>query len=320
MSGRIRDKWRPGLSLVLGLTLAVVLCLPLAGIVAVRYLFPVIGYREAVILAGLGVVAMTAVLAYVLTRILLRPITGLVRRAEGARRGEPGALTPLEHYGTVEMKALGQAMLGMGRVLQGREAVLRSYADHVTHELKSPLTAIRGAAELLEAEDLPPPERARLVARIEEAADRMTGLLDAQRALARAQEPLAEGKCRVSELVAGLRQGAPGVEITVEGDAPVPLACDGLRVVLEHLVGNAASHGAARVTIRSARGVLEISDDGPGVTAGNRDRIFDPFFTTQRDRGGTGMGLPIVRRMLQAHGGDIALAETGPGARFVVTF
>jgi len=320
MSGRIRDKWRPGLSLVLGLTLGVVLSLPLAGIVVVRYLFPVIGYREAVVLAGVGVVAMTAFLAYVLTRILLRPITGLVQRAEGARRGEAGALAPLEHYGTVEMKTLGQSVLEMGRVLQGREAVLRSYADHVTHELKSPLTAIRGAAELLEADDLPPPERARLVARIEEASQRMTELLDAQRALARAQEPLAEGSCRVSQVLAELRQVVPGVEIALEADGPVPLACDGLRVVLEHLVGNAAAHGAGRVTIRSDAGVLEVSDDGPGITAGNRARIFDPFFTTRRDRGGTGMGLPIVKRMLQAHGGDIALAESASGARFVVTF
>ena len=62
-----------------------------------------------------------------------------------------------------------------------------------------------------------------------------------------------------------------------------------------------------------------MTDNGPGVSPGNRARIFDPFFTTRRDAGGTGMGLPIVRRLLQAHGGDIALVD-GPGARFVVTF
>ena len=49
----------------------------------------------------------------------------------------------MAHYGTAEMQGLGQTILDMGRVLQGREAVLRSYADHVTHELKSPLTTLR---------------------------------------------------------------------------------------------------------------------------------------------------------------------------------
>ena len=65
---------------------------------------------------------------------------------------------------------------------------------------------------------------------------------------------------------------------------------------------------------------FEVADNGPGVSDGNRARIFDPFFTTRRDRGGTGMGLPIVRRMLQAHGGDIVLAPDGPGSRFVITY
>ena len=65
---------------------------------------------------------------------------------------------------------------------------------------------------------------------------------------------------------------------------------------------------------------ISVIDTGTGIQPQLLQRIFDPFFTTRREGGGTGMGLPIVRRMLQAHGGDIALAAEGPGARFVVTF
>ena len=316
--GRIRQKWRPTLALVLGFTLATVLCLPIIGIVAVRYLAPLSGYRPAVAVVAACVVLVTCAVGWTLWRVLLRPIQALVSRIAQVKSG-PGAVHPLEHYGTVEMRTLGQAMLDMGRVLQGREAVLRSYADHATHELKSPLTVMRGAAELLAHAGLGADDRALLVARIDQAAARMTALLDAQQALARAQEPLITGRTRLGQVLPDLQRDQLALHLALLTDAEQPLAADGLRLVLGHLIGNAVSHGATEVRISAVPDGFEVTDNGPGVSDGNRDRIFDPFFTTRRDTGGTGMGLPIVRRMLQAHGGDIALAD-GPGARFVVTF
>ncbi len=319
MQRRIAVKWRPPLALVVACTVCAMLGLPAIGIYAVRYLWPVMGYREAVYLVG-GSIAVTALLfGWVLWRVLLRPIQALVERTHGITHGEAGALGPLPHYGTAEMQVLGQAMLDMGRVLQGREAVLRSYADHVTHELKSPLTVLRGAAELLDTPGLKARDRRALLARIDEAADRMTALLDAQRALARAQEPLAVGSCRVGLIVPELQREHPAVTLKVEADGEVPMAADGLRLVLAHLVSNAGAHGATEVRLAVSDGALTVADNGPGVSDGNRARIFDPFFTTRREAGGTGMGLPIVRRMLQAHGGDIRLVE-GPGAVFEVVF
>jgi len=317
-----RRKWRPSLALTLALTLAAVLCLPLAGIVAVRYLFPVIGYQEAVIAVGVGVVLVTAVVGWALWRLLLRPITALAFRAEAVKRGAPGAGAPLAHYGTQEMERMGRAVMEMGRVLQSREAVLRSYADHATHELKSPLTVLRGAAELLDSDGLSAEDRARLLERIDEAADRMTALLDAQRMLARAQEPLAGGESRIAPLMEALQMDHGALTLVLEADATLPMAAHGVRLVLDHLLSNAAAHGARVVRIRAVEGALRVADDGPGVSEGNRDRIFDPFFTTRREAGGTGMGLPIVRRMLEAHGAQIRLEEggAGHGAVFVVEF
>ena len=182
--------------------------------------------------------------------------------------------------------------------------------DHVTHELKSPLTVVRGAAELLAMPDLPHDERARLLARIEASVERMTALLDAQRSLAQAQEPAAPGQVRLSDV-------AQGAEVVTDGI--VPLSEDALRLVLDHLVGNAKAHGAMKVSV-SYDGILVVQDNGTGVSEGNATRIFEPFFTTRREAGGTGMGLSIVRRTLEAHNAQIALAPSDRGARFEITF
>ncbi|SLN35602.1 sensor histidine kinase [Roseisalinus antarcticus] len=320
MPRRLVGKWRPRLGLVLGGTLSAVLCLPLAGVVAVREMSPVLGYGESVVLMGVVVVVATGVLGWLLWRLLYGPIRTLAARARQAKSGDDRAFDPVAHYGTSEMRDLGRAMLDMGRVLQGREAVLRSYADHVTHELKSPLTVLRGAAELLQDPDLPAAERGRLLARIVEAGERMTVLLDAQRALARAQEPLAEGATRLGPVLGGLAGAFDGLDLVVEHDGVVPLGEQGLRLVLEHLLGNALAHGATSVRVAVSEGALTITDDGPGVSAGNRERIFEPFFTTRRDGGGTGMGLPIVRRMLEAHEATIRIGPNAPGASFVIGF
>lgn len=326
IAGRISQKWRPSLGLVVGLTLVVVLCLPLTGVVVIRELcvepkgVPVMTCTNATLLVAGVILTTTAILGWVLWRIVLVPITALAHRAERVKAGEAAALDPLPHYGTAEMRAMGQTILDMGHVLQGREAVLRSYADHVTHELKSPLTVLRGAAELLDSPDLPAAERKKLLVRIDEAADRMTALLDAQRDLARAQEPFAAGSCQISDLMGELTSEHPDLTIALDLNGTIPLAPDGARLVLGQLIGNASDHGATQVRIMATRERLEIADDGPGISEGNRDRIFDPFFTTRRDHGGTGMGLPIVKRMLEAHGATIQLAHSPTGTRFVVQF
>jgi two-component system OmpR family sensor kinase len=105
----------------------------------------------------------------------------------------------------------------------------------------------------------------------------------------------------------------------VNGD-PVPLAADGVRLVLDHLLSNAAGHGATSATIAARGQELMVCDNANGVSEGNEGRIFDPFFTTRRDDGGTGMGLPIVRRMLEASGATISLVRPPKGACFVIRF
>lgn len=313
MQRRIEEKWRPPLLLVLGCTLAAVFCLPLAGIVIAKLTFPNFGIRDSVSVSAIPVAIVASVVGWVLYRILLRPITTLASRADAIRTGEAEALDPLTHYGTSEMVALGKAMRQMGQVFQGRETVLRTYADHVTHELKSPLSVIQGAAELLVNDDLPDNDRRQMIESIATATDRMQDLLDAQKDLARASEPLAPGKCMLSDAV------PIGSDITIKRDDIVPLPAQLVELVLTHLIGNSRAHGATRVELTASKDTLLITDNGPGISQGNKNRIFDPFFTTRRKQGGTGMGLAIVQRMLEAQGATIHLLD-GPGAVFEVRY
>ncbi|WP_299650183.1 HAMP domain-containing sensor histidine kinase [uncultured Tateyamaria sp.] len=309
---RFVKKWRPPLALVLGGTLAAVLTLPILGIVNLRLWGNVLGWGEAAwLIAWIAIIA-TAVLGFLLWRLVLRPVWALDRYAQDVRNGgQPDAPT---HLGTPEFMALAGSVMGMGESLQSRADSLQAYANHVTHELKSPLTAIRGAAELLDA-GASGADAATLSKTIMDASSRMQDLLDDLVRHAQAASSGGVGSVCLSEVVDGL---ALPVEILQDG--MVPLVREDLRTILTQLAGNAADHGATVLTVRVLEGGIEVADDGPGVSPGNRDRIFDPFFTTRREQGGTGMGLSIVRSLVTARGGQIALSDEGPGACFLVSF
>ncbi len=213
----------------------------------------------------------------------------------------------------------------MAGTLQRREQGLRTFADHVTHELKSPLTTIKGAAELLEVPaGLPEADRLRLVRAIALASDRMQALLDGLRALAQAREPVVAGTATLAGVTEHLRQDHPGLSLRLSGaDLILPVPANVLRMVLGHLLTNAAEHQATRVGLDAGSSdplVLRISDDGAGISPGNLPHLFTPFFTTRREQGGTGMGLAISRSLLESAGATIEAEASAGGTAFVIRF
>jgi two-component system, OmpR family, sensor kinase len=319
MARRLDRKWRPSLLMVLGGALAAVLTLPMLGLFALRMLAPDWGFRLAALTIGVVVLLATAVLAFLLWRLLLRPIQALALRAARIRAGHAVGDQVLKHFGTQELRDLGQSVLDMGATLQNRESTIRSFTDHVTHELKTPLTAIKGAGEMLEDGE---PADPRLLATIRAAVAQMERQLVALRRVAAAREPMAGGKVRLDDLALDLRAAHPGLEIVIDGgQVALPIAAARLEAALTQLLANAAQHGAGRVVMVAGDAPeLIVEDDGPGISDGNRDRIFAPFFTTRRETGGTGMGLNIAQAILQAQGAEIMLLPERPGAAFLIRF
>lgn len=279
--------------------------------------------REAVFWLLLFVLGATFVVGLIFVRAISGPIRALTRRSLQIGAGNREALQPLAIHGNREIHALSESMLDMSRKLFERNDYINTFANHVTHELKSPLTAIQGAAELMKdgGNDLSEKERVRFLENILRDTDRASLLLNRLRELARADSVEIAGSCQLTSVIADIRTRFEGMQIECLKDAPLPMSPENARIVFENLIDNSRCHGADRVeiSVRADRDALtvRVQDNGEGISAGNADQIFDLFFTTRRDSGGTGMGLGIIQALLKAHGASIRLlpAEEG-GACF----
>lgn len=316
MTGR----WRPSLGFVLGGALTGTLALSFAGLVVLRYLGPEIGFKNAAIVLALIITSVTGGLGWLMVRLLVRPIRALERFASDTRAGG-GPVDPPAHFGTQETRQTAISVIDMARTLQDREATIRSFTDHVTHELRTPVSTIRAAVELLEdSPDLTTADR-RLLAKVSGANLQIDQQLEALRRAARARESRYIGTTRLADLADDLRATYPGLKIAIQGETePVSMAVEGVSLILTHLLSNALAHGATSVQIDVGDNALTVADNGPGISDGNAERVFDPFFTTRRDSGGTGMGLTILRNVMTSHGGGIDLCHARNGACFKLRF
>jgi signal transduction histidine kinase len=280
---------------------------------------------------GLGVVMAAALAVSLFTALAIaRPVTAVTRQTERARRGERGAVTPLAHPVTREVAQLSEAVADMAHALETRADYIRNFAAHVSHEFKTPLTAMQGAIELLREHyaSMTDAERERFLANLAADSERLDRLLRRLLELARAEmhrpaDDSTDFRPALEQLLDAQR--AQGLRIEVAEPLPeaaVALSAETLDAIVTNLLNNARQHGGAgvRVTVSAERhhDTLEvrIADDGPGVSPANAARIFQPFFTTARNQGGTGLGLSVVKALLEAHGGKIELAPASVGAAF----
>ncbi len=285
----------------------------------------------AVLLAS-GVAVALALLLYAWVS---RPLQSLVEYANDMSEGRSVALPEM---GDNEIGRVGEAIEKMHAALVDKEYV-EHYVQSLTHEVKSPLTAIRASAELL-AGEIPPDSRQTFVKTIEREVDRLSKLADRLLELASLEranrlthiEPVAL-HALASEVASSATATleARGVTLTQHYEGKDLVSGDPLllRQAVDNLLRNALDFAPRGSTISLSASadelgvLLAVEDQGPGIPAFARERIFDRFYSLPRPvtgRKSTGLGLNFVREVAQLHGGriDIECPAHGTRARLFV--
>lgn len=288
-----------------------------------------------VVIAAIGVL-LAGVAVHLLGALALEPLGRLRRAVAGVSGTRDLSRRVPAGDGPVEVDDLAEDVNAMlGRLERALEAQRRFAAD-VGHELRTPLTSIRANLDALARSDsMPEAERRQLLAEVRAEQSRVVALLDALQMLARgdagAALPVSEVDLAetVDAAVVAARRRHPGVRFELDAPAgPVPLRGwpDGLRLVVDNLLENAARHGRpdGTVAVRVARDtdawLLDVDDDGPGVPYAERERVFERFARGQDAHApGSGLGLALVAQQAELHGGDVRVADSpAGGARFTV--
>ena len=297
---------------------------------------------------GLVVLFFLALIARRIIGISLRPLTQVEETAEAFAKGDYSARLPDARSDTEVGRltwALNQMLARIAEAFSIRtasEEKLRRFVADASHELRTPLTAIRGFAELHRQGAVKGEEKtSELIKRIEQESIRMSTLVEDLLLLARldqsremAMEPV-DLRTLINESVTSARVSGPGHPIKVNlptGDLFV--LGDSMRIhqVLANLLANARTHTPEGTNIEVNLEqlpdglVIEVRDDGPGLSKSDQERIFERFYRADPSRKrngieGTGLGLSIVDAVMRAHGGRVEVeSEVGKGASFKLIF
>jgi len=268
--------------------------------------------------------AAAIVLSLLASLWITRSIRRLTAYANDVRAGRSVDLPILDKS---EIGTMGQAFERMRIALEGREYI-EQYVQTLTHELKSPLSAIRGAAELL-GEKMEAQQRRRFLGNITNEAARIQDLVDRMLELAALESrsilPVGEPVSLNTLVKAVLESKQPllsqrdlTVDLSPETEAVVSGDKFLLRQAISNLIQNAIDFspdsGAVAISITTAneRAHLTVTDDGPGIPEFAGEKVFEKFFSLQRPGTGkksTGLGLNLVREVTKLHGGEITLAN-----------
>jgi signal transduction histidine kinase len=277
----------------------------------------------------IGCALLVAGLSLFLSRTLSRPLRDITDAARAMASGGGRRDVELPSLAPQELQEVSAALDQTVGQLSDRADYISEFAENVSHELKTPITGIRGAAELLSQQwqAMSSEERQRFLRNIEEDAGRMDRLVSRLLHLARIQnDPEQSQLVRLGPLLEGLR-ASYGEDLTVQlndPEASIHIHPEHLESALRNLLDNAFRHGAGRpvdleVAAVDDRVVFRVRDRGPGISAGNRARVLQRFFTTERDRGGTGLGLAIVRAVAETRGGSLRFDTSSDGTCFELT-
>lgn len=274
--------------------------------------------------AGVVVLAAGLLMGLLLSWWITRSLTRLENYAHAVSRGERVTLPRLSGR---EVRVLGLALEDMRQKLEGKQYV-EHYVLGLTHELKSPLAGIRGAAELIEPE-MPAADQARFLGNIRAQAHRMTDIIDRLLALAKLESrqglvDVSEINARglLDEVVADQASQITARRLTIHLDADPQLTVQGEHFLLKQALSNLLDNAIAFSPVDSSIEIgalrdgdtinFTVRDHGPGIPDYAIDRVFERFYSLPRPDGApksTGLGLPFVREVAMLHGGEIRLTH-----------
>lgn len=285
--------------------------------------------HSAAITTLLVMMVVVVVMAYLALKWLLAPLRGLNDGVARLGGGELDVVLPTvtrDEFGRLTEAFNG--MVGRVRAMIGaRDQLLLD----VSHELRSPLTRVRVALELLPES----PQRAGMVADLSEMERMITELLELERLRSSRGLQIARRDLLpiLRDVAASFQAGPPGVRVIADArELPVDIDEEKVRTVVRNLLENAVKYSRPRsrpielsATQEGETVVVRVTDDGLGIPESEAENVFEPFFRVDRSRskhtGGYGLGLSICKRVMQGHGGDIGLERgRSAGASFVLTF
>lgn len=282
-----------------------------------------------IIWTTLLLVTFTLLISALTSFTITRPLRNLIRKTHLIAQGDPRGLAPLRHPITSEVSELSEQIASMAKTIQYRTEYIQNFATHVSHEFKTPLTAIQGSIELLQDNltEMPLSQQQRFLNNIAEDTHRLKLLVN--RLLELAQADTAEKPNHALDLLGFLKRLPLYHQSSLAIQAALPESLSTLNVaimeeslnaVFSHLLENSHQAGATTcdigLTVQAQTVILQIQDNGPGISEANQKTVFTPFFTTKREQGGTGLGLSIAKSLLERQGGKLEICPTPQGACF----
>jgi signal transduction histidine kinase len=289
-----------------------------------------------ILLLWLSAVSVGLALTYLLARRIVEPVKQLDRAAEQVARQNYAIAVKVNSQDEIGRLALTFNNM-CASIRQAREDLIRQeristigrLSSSIVHDLRNPLAAIYGGAEMLVDADLPPAHVKRLAGNIYRASRRIQELLQDLLNVSRVKNHPPE-LCRLREVASAAcdslsataeAQGV-AVELEIPTEIEVPLERNRMERAFVNLIGNALDAmpdgGEVRITaeVKDGCALVHVADDGPGIAPGIRTQLFQPFVTAGK-RNGLGLGLALSRQTVLEHGGDMWVdSQQGRGARF----
>lgn len=287
---------------------------------------------------AVAVAAVAALLSMIMSRVVLAPVARLSAASRQIAGGDFDL--NLTYEGAIEeYRDTYQSFNTMARELSTIETLRSDFIANVSHEFKTPLTTIEGYAMLLQDHELTPEERADCAQRILDSAGRLSGLVTNMLMLSKLeQQTTAVEKApfwldeQIRQVMVGLEPLWGPKELQLELELP-PLKFNGNESLLYHVWSNLLSNAVKfspkgaplTVTLKEQgdRVVFSVTDRGPGMSEDVQRHIFDKFYQgdASRKQEGSGLGLPLAKRIAQLCGGTITVqSRPGEGSTFTATF